>query len=254
HHDYDLWLVTAGHGRGVVSGSQFVVRPGSLIMFRPGDTGWVVQDPNDRLTVTFAHFTFVHPGTSDPTVVPTGWLPSRQLELGDVRAVHDPLLSVVRLLEQAEPLAALEARLILAQVVVNIYRQDAAAHGNTQTNADPRVQQVMRYVRDRPSERPTMAEAASLVRLSPAHLRRLFAREVGMSYRSFLVHARMVKARHLLEESTMTVGEIARNLGYSDVVLFSRQIWAYYRLSPTQLRRSAMPASARLGPQHHSRS
>ena len=238
HHDYDLWLVSHGRGRGAIGDQPFVVTPGTLLVLRPGDTGWITQDPDDRLTVTYAHFDFVVPGTQVPTTVPADRLPSRHIQLHDFRAVHDPLLHVVRLLEQAEPLAGLEARLILAQVLVTIVRQDAAASGLAPTSVDARVEKVMRYVRDRPSERPGIDVVAALAGVSPSHLRRLFARELGMSYRTFVLRSRMDKARSILQESTLSVGEIARSLGYPDVVLFSRQVRSYYGMSPSELRQA----------------
>lgn len=237
HHDYDMWLVTAGRGRGYVGDTYVDLAPGTMLLLRPGDIGSLGHDPTDPLSVTYTHFNFVEPGTSTPVDVAEHWLPSRHLRLGDLRAIHDPLLSVVRLLEQDEPLAALEARLVLARLLITIYRQDAEAVGLAPKTIDPRVHAVMRHVRDRPGERPSLAEAAEIAKVSPTYLRRLFRQEAGISYRTFMVRSRMEKARTLLHESTMSVGEIARVLGYQDVVLFSRQVRQHFGMSASELRR-----------------
>jgi AraC-like DNA-binding protein len=234
--DFDLWLVSKGRGRGAIGDQPVTVSPGSLLVLRPGDTGWMVQDPHDRLTVTYAHFALVAPATGQRVDLPADRLPSRHLRLADFRAVQEPLLTVVRLTECAGPLALLEARLVLAHLLLTIVRQDAVAAGLAPEIIDPRVQSAMRFVRDRPAERPTISDAAAVVRLSPAHLRRLFARELGMSFRSYQLRSRMEQARAMLRESTMSVGEIARALGYVDVALFSRQVRAYFGMPPTDLR------------------
>lgn len=132
--------------------------------------------------------------------------------------------------------ADLQARLLFTQVLLEIYRQDAVAFGAGPRILDPRVQEVMAHVRSRLAERPSIAEVATLVRLSPSHLRRLFARELGISYRSFVVRSRMERARLLLRESTMSVSEVARALGYPDVVLFSRQFRHHHGIPPTRMR------------------
>lgn len=238
-HDYDMWLVTAGRGRGYVEDAYVELAPGTLLLLRPGDIGSLSHDPSDPLSVTYTHFSFVVPGTSTPVDVAEHWLPSRYLRLGDLRAIHDPLLAVVRLLEQDEPLAALEARLVLARLLIMIYRQDAEAVGLAPKTIDPRVHAVMRHVRDRPGERPSLAEAAAVAQISPTYLRRLFRQETGISYRAFMVRSRMEKARTLLHESTMSVGEIARVLGYHDVVLFSRQVRQHFGMPASELRRRA---------------
>jgi len=241
--DYDLWLVTRGRGRGLIGSDHVEVRRGTLLVLRPGDTGSLVHDPDDPLTVTYAHFAFRRPGTSELVDVAPEWLPSRHIVLGDLRAVHEPLLDLVRLLEQRDDFAAGQARLVLHQVWLQILQQDAEAHGHGRRTVDPRVQAVMRYVRERPSERPTARAAAEVARVSPASLRRLFARELGMSLRTFVLRSRMERARALLSGSTMSVAEIARALGYTDVALFSRQVRGHFGMPPRELRgRDPRPA------------
>lgn len=238
--DYDLWLVSGGRGTVFVGDQRIAVSAGSLLVLRPGDTGWGVQDPNNRLTVTYLHFDMVRPGSRSETVrVPGPRLPSRYLRMRDAHAIHEPLLSVVRFAEQGDRLSSLQARLMLTRVLVEIYRQDAETAGHGPRHRDPRVQEVMRYVRSRPAERPSLEEVATLAQVSPSHLRRLFARELGTSYRSFVVQSRMERARFLLQESLMSVGEVARALGYSDAVLFSHQFRRRYGFPPSRVRRPA---------------
>ncbi|MEU7458336.1 helix-turn-helix domain-containing protein [Streptosporangium roseum] len=55
--------------------------------------------------------------------------------------------------------------------------------------------------------------------------------------RAFAVQARLERARFLLEETTLRVGEVARALGYTDVVLFTRQFSRYAGVSPSGYRR-----------------
>lgn len=236
--DFDLWLVSKGHGRGAVGDQPVSVGPGALLVLRPGDQGWMTHDPDDPLTVTFAHFSLVAPATGHPVVLPADRLPSRHIRLTDFRAVYEPLLNVVRLMERAGPLALLEARLLLTHLLLTIVRQDAIAAGAAPDIIDVRVQEVMRYVRQRPAERPTIHAAAAVAKVSPAHLRRLFARELGMSFRSYVLRSRMEQARSLLRESTMSVSEVARALGYVDQAFFSRQVRSYFGMSPSELRQA----------------
>src|SRR5437868_15532533 len=49
--DYDLWLAVKGDGTMNIQGQRYPIRPGTLFVLRPGDTGWATQNPEDRLTV-----------------------------------------------------------------------------------------------------------------------------------------------------------------------------------------------------------
>lgn len=75
--------------------------------------------------------------------------------------------------------------------------------------------------------------------LAPAYFSRLFSREMGTSFREFLVTVRLDRAKYLLQETDMSVGEIAESLGYDSVFLFSRQFKLRYAIPPSRLRKGA---------------
>ena len=53
-----------------------------------------------------------------------------------------------------------------------------------------------------------------------------------MSFRTYVVQARLERAHYLLEETNYPIGQIAEILGYQDVFLFSRQFKRYYGFPP----------------------
>jgi AraC-like DNA-binding protein len=60
---------------------------------------------------------------------------------------------------------------------------------------------------------------------------------MGTSLRSYGLDLRLERAHHLLVETSMTITEIARALGYSDLFLFSRQFRQRYGQPPRALRK-----------------
>jgi AraC-like DNA-binding protein len=235
--DHDAWLVLAGRGAAVVGGTTAELRPGSLMLLRPGDSGRFTQQPDDRLTVAFCHFGFVEPVTGAPTAVDARWLPSRHVIFDNVALVGDPLQRAIRLARDQHPLRQLEASAMLTCALVEAYVQDARACGQAADLIDPRVQDVVDFVRDHPQRRPTLTEAARRAALSPARLSRLFSEQMGTSFRDFVLSTRLEHARYLLTETSMTVAAISDALGYTDVFLFSRQFRRRYGEPPSHLRR-----------------
>jgi len=57
-----------------------------------------------------------------------------------------------------------------------------------------------------------------------------------MSLREYTVKARLDRTRHLLTETSMTVGQIARALGYTDPFLLSRQFTRRFGVAPSRYR------------------
>ena len=140
-------------------------------------------------------------------------------------------------MESRQRLAALEARLVVRQALIGIYQQDALNQGVTTARRDRRIEQVTAYLRGHPDRRLSLAEAAALVDLAPGYFSRLFTQATGVSFRAFALQARLERARTLLDETTMPIGQIAQALGYEDVFLFSRQFKQQYGYSPRKTRR-----------------
>jgi AraC-like DNA-binding protein/quercetin dioxygenase-like cupin family protein len=234
--DYDFWLVVKGRGVVQLPEQRYALAPGTLLIYRPGDTGWAEQDPTDRLTVTYVHFDFVAPGNQARAALPADWLPSRCVRFADPAPLDLQLTHVVRLLERRDRLAQVEAKLIFGQALLAAYRQDAAGQGLAPTQPDPRLARVITHLHDHPDERLSQDAAAQLAGLSPGYFSQRFSKEVGLSFRAYALHTRLERARHLLEETAMPVGAIARALGYDDIFLFSRQFKARYGCAPSRAR------------------
>lgn len=235
--DYDLWFVVRGHGSMRIGDQHYEIQPGSLFVLRPGDVGHAEQDPDHRLTVVYIHLDMRVPDDTARTLPGGAWLPSRCIPFQDATHIDALLTRAVRLMEMRQPLAAVEARFVVQQALVAIYQQDARNHGVMGAQIDRRVEQVTSFIRSHPEARLSLEEAAAQSGLAPTYFSRLFSQEVGMSLRAFVLQIRLERARLLLEETTMSVGEIAVALGYSDVFLLSRQFKQHYGYAPSQIRR-----------------
>ncbi len=235
--DYDLWFPVRGHGVLRLRERDYDIRAGTLFLLRPGDLPVATQDPADRLTVVYIHFDFFVAGSRQSAVLDGGCLPSRYVPFQDATQFDLLVTRVVRLMEQRQSLSSLEAKFVLQQALLEVYRQDAANQGFAAARRDPRLERVLAYLRSHPERRITREEAAALAELSPTYFGRLFSDEFGVSFREYLLRVRLERARYFLEETGMLVSEVAAALGYSDIFLFSRQFKQHYGYPPSQLRK-----------------
>ncbi|MBC8076297.1 MAG: helix-turn-helix transcriptional regulator [Chloroflexales bacterium] len=233
-HDYDLWLALRGSGTMRIGPEVFPITPGTLFVLRPGDTGWATHTPDDRLSVVYLHidfFTGEQPARIDATL-----LPARHVPFHDPTHLDLLLTRIVRLVAARQPLAAVEARLLLRQALIAIYQQDALNHGVASAGLDVRIEHVVAQLRSAPEQRLTLEQAAAQAQLAPGYFSRLFTREMGESFRAYALRCRLERARHLLEETTMPVGRIAASLGYESTYLFSRQFKQHFGCAPRSVR------------------
>jgi len=237
--DFDLWMPLHGHGAAQVNGESFVLEPGIIVLLRPGDVTHFTHDPADPLTVAYHHFGVRTADMRAPASLDAALVPSRRIRLTTPSLQVEQMRALVRLARDPHPLAAPQRIAALLTLMLDLYRQDAAQHGHPVTSLDPRIYRVVRRLRARPRERLSLAEAAALAELSSAHFSRLFRASLGMSFREFALASRMDRARELLTESSLTVTQIARALGYQELYLFSRQVRARWGASPTDLRKAS---------------
>lgn len=82
----------------------------------------------------------------------------------------------------------------------------------------------------------TATEAAKLVNRSESHMRHVFTRAAGMTFRRARLHARLELARQLLLQTRMTIATISKKLRYSDRSKFERAFKKVFGLTPAQYR------------------
>jgi AraC-like DNA-binding protein len=73
--------------------------------------------------------------------------------------------------------------------------------------------------------------------LSPSYLKRLFKHETGVAIGEWLSEKRLQRAAHLLENSYMSVKEIAHNVGYEHVSSFIRAFERRFEQAPASYRK-----------------
>lgn len=90
------------------------------------------------------------------------------------------------------------------------------------------------FLDDHLSEQISVAQLASMTRLSPNYLNRLFVRWCGRSLHSYLQRRRMEVALDLCQRGELLIKEIAGRVGYPDPLYFSRAFHKYHGFWPTE--------------------
>ena len=81
-----------------------------------------------------------------------------------------------------------------------------------------------------------MDDVASYINLERGYFSKLFRRRMGVSPRKWLTTFRLEKSALLLRTTDLTIGEIAKSVGYDDPLYFSRLFHTAYGTSPTAYR------------------
>ncbi|HBJ18400.1 MAG TPA: hypothetical protein DDY70_01445 [Clostridiales bacterium] len=99
------------------------------------------------------------------------------------------------------------------------------------------IREIREYTEHRYFEHLSLRMMARRYFMNEKYLGRLFIKECGMSFSSYVNGIRIEEAKRALAESEKTVLDIALSLGYESVTYFNRRFRYAVGLSPTEYRK-----------------
>ena len=98
------------------------------------------------------------------------------------------------------------------------------------------TKKTIKIIQNRYGENLMLNKIADELNVSPSYLSTLFKNDTGYSFSDYLYHYRMSLAADLLIKSQKKIYEIGEQVGYPDMVQFSKRFKQFYDISPRQMR------------------
>lgn len=142
---------------------------------------------------------------------------------------------VVQINEEKTTLYQLETRLLLLRFLMEVLRSSSL------TQADPdesgKLQrEMLEYIRIHYHDRITLSDVAKQFHLSSKYFSRYFKVHFHLTFSKYIGHLRMDRARELLENTDLSVTEIAAQCGFSGISFFIRRFTETNGCSPLKWR------------------
>ena len=163
----------------------------------------------------------------------------------DLKQIKDLIMNgIVRLAQEMDQHAgdgrALEDAAYLS-VCLQLWRTECerimkAHEESCNANYSSNIQKAIAYIHEHYAKDLLVEEVAAYIGKTPNYFSSIFRMEVGMTFREYLNHYRIERARELIEGSDMMIYEIAEQVGYSDYTYFSQVFKKVTGISPTSLR------------------
>jgi AraC-like DNA-binding protein len=134
-----------------------------------------------------------------------------------------------------------EARLIgllytlLSQLIENI--DENIIHSEKSNMPEKYIRKAIEYISMNYSIKTSIKDIAAYVGLDRSYLYTLFKEHLSISPQSFLINFRMDKACQLMLNPDLSIGDIARSVGYQDPLVFSKAFKKIKGASPSEYRR-----------------
>ena len=104
---------------------------------------------------------------------------------------------------------------------------------------DHRIERILAALPGQLTAPLSVATLARAVNLSPSHFAHLFRQEVGTSPSRYLHALRMIRARLLIERTSLSIKEVMAHVGCHDASHFSRDFRRAHGLPPSEWRRQS---------------
>ena len=255
---YQILYVFAGQGRAAVNDGEFLLEPGMLFLYGPGDRHEFRNSGDRPMALGTINFSWrlesaarLARGNSaiaalppdyrrlaDPSYRIAGLPPipfvlavSPEIRPGLEKLLRETGLGYRNSGDASRILRYKAALLEIVHILITVGR-DAAEH-----REHPVITAFRRYVRQHYAEDIGRGDAARAVGSSESHLTALLRQEMQTNFTDFLTTARMDAAMELLQFSRMSVKEIAARTGFRDYSYFVARFRSRYGLPPGTFRR-----------------
>jgi transcriptional regulator GlxA family with amidase domain len=209
---------------GSICTGALILAAAGLLKHRPATTHWAYCDQLGRLAPDTAV-------NADAIYVKSG----RIYTSAGVTAGMDMALAMV---EEDHGRAV---ALAVAQALVMFLKRPGgqsqfSSHLKAQHTRDERLGELELWMLDNLNQPLTVPELAERISMSPRHFARRFVAEVGTTPAEYVTRARVDAARRLLEETRLSLKEVASRCGFSEEQNLRRAFVKRLRVTPTDYR------------------
>lgn len=243
-------LLLKGSMEIIEDGVSYSLAAGDLFFLKSGVRHWG-EKPFERGTVWYyAHFLCPEPSGDMQRYEPRQNVGRVYLQGTDTRRFFElPKLLKRQDCPEPERIEQLFRRLAAAHnggdilqasaLLLEIFSNISGRVGEKSANAY--ADRIKEYIGEHCAEEITSADIEKLCGISYKHVCTVFKKHTGMTVKKYLIGARLEAACRLLEETSLSVSEIAEKVGMGDVYYFSKIFKREKGCPPVQYRRSYVP-------------
>ena len=232
--DYQLLYIAAGQGHFFINGQERVVSAGNIIVYLPGQPQEYVYFKDDKTDVYWVHFTgsdvekiidYYNIRLSE-NIIYIGTSPDYQWLFGQI----------IQELQLCRPRFEELISLLLRNIFILISRNLIKAN-RADNSLENEVELAMHYFRENYRSEINVEDYALSRGMSASNFYRVFKQISGSTPLQYILKLRLSNAQNLLENSNLSIAEIASAVGYENPLYFSRLFHKHIGVSPSEYRK-----------------
>ncbi|WP_243156134.1 AraC family transcriptional regulator [Clostridium sp. C2-6-12] len=106
------------------------------------------------------------------------------------------------------------------------------------TNKNMYINKVINFIHINYSRKIRVSEVAKYIGLDRKYISKLFKDIVGVTIQDYLISFRINKAKEMMKDKQLSIGDISRSVGYDNPLIFSKMFKKVNGMSPSEYRDS----------------
>lgn len=111
-------------------------------------------------------------------------------------------------------------------------------YNSKESRHDAYINEALQFVEMNYSRKITIDMLSHYVGLNRSYLNSLFREALGKTLQQYLMEFRVRKACELLENNSLSIGDVSHSVGYPDQLLFSKVFKRIQGVTPSEYRRN----------------
>lgn len=217
--NYTLHIVMEGKGTYQVKNQQYHLKKGDLFLIRPGDSTFYLADGEDPWMYGWLSFG----GAAADEIIHHSQFKKDQYTMvsSDTQKYINTILACLPFVEETLT-NELHLNELTYRFLAILLEDGGKSHLGNKKVYSPLAVATVEYIEAHYAEHVTVEEIARRLAVNRSHLSRVFRNHMDISIRDYLLGVRINRAAFLLSMTDESVENIAEQVGFNSLVVFSR--------------------------------
>lgn len=238
---YLLHYILKGRGLFRAGGETYQLSAGQAFLIYPDLITYYEADLTNPWSYCWVGFGGLQ---AETLLKRSGFTPARPIlredESGAVRRCMTAMLEVQPHTKSRDLRLTAKIYELMAALVENVQQDETArSHSRRQQY----VEEVIHFIEMNFANKITVSDIAHSIGLNRSYLNALFKKQMQSSIQDYLIRYRVDRACRLMLNDSLTIGDIARSVGYDDPLQFSKIFRKIKGCPPSHYRRQAVNGS-----------
>lgn len=242
HECHELYYLESGHRRYLIGSNIYDVSPGNIVLIPTHCLHRTTACGSKGHSRYVAYFSESYLQDFVDTIGQESF--DRLMQRGCLLLPDEQKQYIASLLRKMEQESASNIsynraalKLYMQEILLCLIRYGSPCGESLSGNA-AKIQEVAHYICENYGDDITLAVAANMACMEKTYFSRSFKEITGFGFREYLTRIRLLSAKQLLQDTTLSISEISSRCGFSSSNYFGDVFLRYMHMSPREYRKN----------------